>query len=212
MGYTPDQGFYLINGEDLVNPATDINYNMSRCDEKLKPLVEYYVTDVPDITASAIPKDVGYKFYKQYSNSTWVWSANPVGTTPSMRQEPNGAVPGWLSTDITFASGWSSDSTEVVQYSTASNFVQLRGKLVYNTTIPSNTLLSNILTLPVSMRPNTDRSWIISGGQGVDDFQMFRAVIGSASGALSVYKYGNGPIDPSHNYISLDTVVFYQNV
>ena len=194
--YTPTQDFYLINGDELVNVENDLNYNLKRADDRMKPLIQYYVcnNDVSNITTDPdIPKDVGFKFYKPWSNSVWVWATAQGDTNPSMLQDLNSRVETWVTTGITFETGWvNGTGSDAVGYMTSNGWAYWRGNIKYTPgIIPSNTVM-DICSIPAGMVPNVDRFFFISGGPGVDDWQLFRVMVAGTPTTpkkLQIFKY-----------------------
>src|SRR5688500_13363692 len=98
---SPNQKFWLIGQNDLVNVEQDLNYNLDRVDYRMRTLVEYMKTDVGSITDSSLVKEPGMKWYKTATNAIWYCHE---GT--GIVQDPNAAVDSWA-TDVTFESGFS---------------------------------------------------------------------------------------------------------
>lgn len=212
--YSPKQGFYLINGNELVNVDTDINFNMLRADARIKPLIQHQMLppDVNSITASTYPKDIGFKWWKRWSNSIWTWSAPTPGGTPVARQDNNNTVEFWTTTGISFMSGWSNydSSPNPVGYNIRDGIVNWRGRIKYNAEIPANTPI-DVFTLPTATIPNTERFFMVSGGNSSTNFQMFKVTVTGASTSpktLQIIKYGGNASTTNDRYFNLNAIQY----
>lgn len=211
--YSPNQGFYIIDGDELVNVETDVNFNMERADAIVKPLIQHQMLppDVSSITSSDYPKGLGYKWWKRWSNSIYTWSAPTPGGTPVARQDGNSTVEFWTSITA-FSTGWSNydSNPNPVQYHLSNGIVRLRGRAKYNAEIPANTPI-DVLTLPTEIIPNTERFFLVSGGNSAASFQMFRVTITGASTSpktLQIVKYGGNATTTNDRYLNLNAIMY----
>lgn len=206
---SPNQKFWLIGQNDLVNVEQDLNYNLERVDYRMRTLVEYMKTDVASITAtSSMVKEPGMKWYKTFSNSIWYCHDNT-----GIYQDPNAQVDTW-NTDITFESGFSSldTSTNRIGYSIFGGLVRLRGKLI-RTGLAAFTknIATDVFTLPASARPDESRYFFVHMGEGLTQFQVARIFIpSSSSGDLrcECMIYGQDGQVSGNNYISLNDIYY----
>jgi len=208
--YTPNQKFYLIDGSELINVDQDLNYNLSRAETHARPLIEYQMTDEPTIGGSTLPKDVGFKWYKEYTNSIWHYRDDG-----GIYQDVNAWVDPW-NADITFYNGYSSMNLNAdrIAYSSFNGFVHLRGKLVLNggaDNLPANTT-TKFMTIPDSLLPIDARYFTIWGGNASGgDFQCARVYIpaqGAADKRLEFCKYGGVATQATEKYLSLNDVYY----
>jgi hypothetical protein len=205
--YTPTQRFYLPDGDELVNVEQDLNYNWDRADERVKALVEMQRTDEASISVSSIPKDVGYKWFKTYTNSWYFLSA--ASTTAIT--DVNSVVTNWDVAGITFEAGYGSVNLEEsrIAYAIQDGFVHLRGRLCLNgtaTDLPLNTTV-NFMTLPTSAMPARNKYFTVYGGNAGADFQCARLFIpesGAADPRLEFCRYGGVASSAQERYISLN--------
>ncbi|MFE1145205.1 hypothetical protein [Streptomyces rochei] len=208
--YTNPQQFYLIDGEELVNVDQDLNYNLARADERVRPLVEYQVTDEASISASTLPKETGFKWYKRNTNSIWVFRDDGF-----IYQDPNAWVDAW-ETSISFYNSYSSMNLgdDRIAYSAFNGFVHLRGKLVLNggaTDLPANTSVK-FMEIPEQYLPIDARYATVYGGNASGgDFQMARIYIpprAAADKRLEFCKYGGVATQETEKYLSLNDVFY----
>lgn len=212
--YTNNQKFYLIDPTELVNVDSDVNYNLLRADERVKALVEYQGTDVPSIVGSTVPKEIGYKWYKRYSNSVYVHTTfNGVTAT---YQDVNSVVDTWSTAGISFEPGYGSGSglTDRIGYKVSNNIVTWRGFVVLNnqaTELPAN-LTTDFMTIPTSLQPIRNKYCTVTGGNSTaGSFQLFRVLfpaLGSADSRLEFIKYGGNSSSSSERYISLNEISY----
>jgi hypothetical protein len=211
--YTDPQNFYLINSDELVNVDQDLNYNLQRADDRVRPLVEYVVTDEPSISASSLPKDTGFKWWKTYTGAIFNYLDG------SVRQDVNCSVDEWSVTGLTFETGYGSVDQDVnrIAYSvTVDGFVRFRGRLHLTSggELPANTTV-NFLTLPSSILPVRQKYFTIYGGNAAaSDFQCFRIFVpqqGSGDDRMEYIKYGGNSASASDRYFSLNDVFYSIN-
>lgn len=207
--YSPNQDFWLIGENDLVNVDQDINYNLSRVDYRERTLVEYMKTDVASISATpSMVKEPGMKWYKTFSNSIWYCHDNT-----GIYQDPNAQVDSW-NTDITFEAGFTSldSNTNRIGYSIFGGQVRLRGKLIRTglAAFTKNTA-TDVFTLPVAAHPDESRYFFVHMGEGLTQFQVARVFIpGKLSADLrcEVIVYGQDGAPSSNNFISLNDIYY----
>lgn len=203
--YTDTQKFYLINGEELVNVDQDINYNFDRADQRIKPLVEYQVTDVPNLSVATVAKETGFKWYKTFTNSVWNYRNGVLG------QDVNSRISEWSISGILFQSGYGSANLEEgrIAWSINDGFATLRGRLVLNggtIDLPRNTT-TKFMTLPDVALPVKARYVTVYGGNAGTDFQMARIYIPARTSSdknLEFCKYGGVSTVNTEKYISLN--------
>jgi hypothetical protein len=208
--YTENQKFYLIDGEELVNVEQDINYNLARADERVRPLVEYQITDEPQISSSSLPKDTGFKWYKTYTNAIYSYQANG-----GIAQDVNASVDTWSVSGISFETGYGSADQGVdrIAYSVYNNFVRFRGRLVLNggtSDLPAN-VITDFMTVPNSILPTRNKYITCYGGNAGTDFQMFRIFIPNKTlpdGRIEFMKYGGNGSASTERYLSLNDVFY----
>lgn len=210
MGYyTDNQKYYIIDGTELVN-VEDLNYNLQRVDDRLKPLVEYQETDVNSIYDSSLPKSTGFKWWKKTTNSIWSWYNDGV------QQDTNSRVDSWLVDGIVFEPGYGSMNLydDRVAYTKTDNFVRLRGKLVLNnqsSEFPSNTAV-DFMTIPTEYMPPLAQYFFVYGGNGSGNVQCFRIYVpakDSGDKRLEYCKYGAAnSTNSGERYISLNDVTY----
>lgn len=211
--YTSKQRFYLIDGDELVNVGNDLNYNIKRADERVCPLLGYQYTDVPSVAASDLPKDIGFKWYKTYTNAIWNYHRKSE-TSIGVWQDPNSRVDSWESTGISFESGYSSTNLEEsrVSYSIFNGWVRWRGRVTLdsgNTDFPTNTTVG-FLVPPSNVRPSRAKYFFVHGGNSTGDFQVFRIYIPARSASnprMEYVKYG-GTSTAGERYISLNDIYY----
>lgn len=207
--YSPNQDFWLIGENDLVNVEQDLNYNLNRVDYRERTLVEYMKTDVASISATAsMVKEPGMKWYKTFSNSIWYCHDNT-----GIYQDPNAAVDSW-STDVTFEAGFSSldSSSNRIGYSIHGGLVRLRGKLIRTGFAAfTKNASTDVFTLPVAARPDESRYFHIHGGSGLTQFQSARLFIPAAGNAdvrCEILVYGQDGAPSDNNFLSLNDVYY----
>jgi hypothetical protein len=202
--YTATQGFYKPNpvGE-LVDVEQHLNFNLRRIDERVKPLLEYQITNETSITSSSLPKDTGFKWYKPYSNSLWTWRADGL-----IQQDVNSFVDNWTDATTFLNSYTSYDTTKRLSYSVFNGFVRWRGKvkLSNDAALPTNTTTA-FLTPPSATVPTKARYFTVWGGNATSDFQSFRIFIPS-TGNMEFIKYGGNGATSSENYFCMDDVFY----
>lgn len=206
--YTESQRFYKSDPSEIINVDQDLNYNLRRADVRVRALVEYQKTDVPSISAASISKDIGFKWYKTYTNSIWVYRNDR-----EIWQDPNAIVEEWFTSGITWESGYGPASGDInnVAYSIFNNMVRLRGRVALNSgqsQFPLNTN-TNFMTLPTSARPLVQKYFTLYGGNGTSDFQCFRLFIPQSSASdqrLEFCKYGGASENADENYLDLNDV------
>jgi len=212
--YSVPQNFYLIDGSELVNVDQDLNYNLQRADDRVRPLIEYVVTDEPSISASSLPKDTGFKWYKTYTGAIWNYRDGGVF------QDTNAQVDTWSVSGLTFETGYGSADQELarIAYSTSTGgFVRFRGRLVLNGTaseLPVNTTV-NFMTVPSSILPVRQKYFTCYGGNAASgDFQCFRIFVpqqGSGDDRIEFIKYGGNASSAAERYLSLNDVFYSLN-
>jgi hypothetical protein len=213
-GYTDNQKFYLIGGSELVSVENNLNYNLRRADERVKALVEYQITDVPSITNSGASVDVGYKWYKQYTNALYNYRLDRISGAPGFWQDANAQVDSWTSSVGPFEPNYGSQDLgdNRIGYSIFNGFVRWRGRLSLTSggELPANTLI-NFLTPPTETRPERDRHFFVCGGDSATNFQTFYVLVpaaGSANLRMRFVKYGGNAKDSSNRYISLNSIQY----
>lgn len=208
--YTTNQKYYKPDGDEFVNVEQDLNYNLRRADQRIKPLVEYAITDVPSITSASIPKDTGFKWWKSYTNSVWAQRSDGI-----IYQDPNAQIDIWSNVGFTWEPGYGPANNDIdnVAATFYNNFARLRGRVVLNggsSDIPAN-VVTNFMTLPAHLRPATQKYFTIYGGNATSgDFQIFRLFIpqsGAADPRCEFVKYG-GASSGIERYISLNDVYY----
>lgn len=209
--YTDKQKFYLIEGSELVNADQDLNYNLARADTRVKPLVEYQITDESSITNSNLPKDVGFKWYKTYTNAIWVQHKDGL-----VYQDTNTWVDTWSLNGIVFYNNYGSMNLEAdrIAYSAFNGFVHLRGKLCLNGTasdLPANVNIK-FMEIPSEYLPPVARYFTVYGGNASgSDFQCARIFIPAQSASdhrLEFCKYGGNSSVATERYLSLNDVFY----
>lgn len=208
--YSPNQNFYLTDPDELVNVEQDLNYNMRLADARVRPLVEYQWTDEPVIGQSDLPKDTGFKWYKSYTNSVWVYRED-TGVT----QDTNSQIDTW-STGLTWAAGYgpANNNVDNVAITMQNGMVRLRGQVVLNggaSDLPLN-VSTNVFEIPVQFKP-VDPCYITlyGGNASSGDFQTFRFFVpGAAAGSqfCQFIKYGGTGSSASERFLSLNGVYF----
>lgn len=209
--YTSKQKFYLIDGSELVNVDQDLNYNLARADARIKPLVEYQVTDEPSITTSSLPKETGFKWYKTYTNSIWAQREDGL-----VYQDTNAWVDGWSTSDITFYNNYGSMNLDAdrVAYTAFNGFVRFRGKLVLNgggTDLPANTT-TKFMEIPSQwLHPTKARYLMVYGGNSSTDFQCARIYVPPQTATdkrIEFCKYGGSATGNIEKYLGLNDVFY----
>lgn len=207
--YSPNQKFWLIGENDLVNVEQDLNYNLNRVDYRMRTLVEYMKTDVASISATpSMVKEPGMKWYKTFSNSIWYCHDNT-----GIYQDPNAQVDTW-NTNVTFEAGFSSldTSTNRIGYSVFGGLVRLRGKLIRTgmAAFVKNTA-TNVFTLPAAAKPDEARYFHVHMGSGLTQFQCARFFIPAAASGdqrCEVLVYGQDGAPSDNNFVSLNDVYY----
>lgn len=216
-GSTPHLGFNTLEDTDLVEVEPDINYNFRRADSWIKPLIEYQMTDEESITGSDLPREIGFKYYKWYSNS--LWSARSSGAT-TVYQDPNTTVSTWSTSFGSFVSGYSSqDELEnKVAVNVFNGWVTWRGRVVLNggsSVLPSH-VVSNFITLNSDLIPTRARYFTVGAGDAAAaaDPQVFRVFIPPASSSdkrMEFIKYGGAAATVADRYVCLNTIRYPLN-
>lgn len=211
--YTDPQNFYLIDGSELVSVEQDLNYNLKRADDRVRPLVEYLVTDEPTITTSSLPKDTGFKWYKTYTGAIYHYRGG-------IFQDINASIDTWSVSGLSFESGYGSldqEENRIAFSLTPDGFVRWRGRLVLDnqaSELPLNTTI-NFLTPPASVLPVRARYFTLYGGNASGtDFQCFRLFVpqaGAADTRLEFVKYGSTASSSGERYLSLNDVYYALN-
>lgn len=205
--YTSSQDFYLIDSSELVNVETDLNYNLRRADERVRPLVEWQWTDVDNITSSNLTKDEGFKWYKARSNSVFYYRSGTVV------QDTNSRVDSWSSTGIVYETGyedWDQGSGKFM-YCTGDNWVRWRGRIQATglVELPITTTV-NFVTVPTSILPLTSKYFFVHGGNS-GSYQAARIFVPSSSDAdkrIEFIKYGNVSNNVTERYLSLNDIYY----
>jgi hypothetical protein len=207
--YSPNQRFWLIGENDLVNVEQDLNYNLNRVDYRMRTLVEYMKTDVASVSDSSLVKEVGMKWYKTATNAVWYCHAG----LNLISQDPNAAVDTWR-TDITFEAGYGSvdSSTNRIGCCIANGMVRLRGKLKLNNfdSLPKN-VSTDFMTLPVDAHPTKSRYFFVHGGEGLTQFQTARIFIPAATNPdlrCEFIVYGQAGAPSSNNFLNLNDAYY----
>lgn len=205
--YTDNFELYLTDDTDLVDVDSDVNYNLERLDAVLKPLIQYQLTDVPVITTSDLPKEVGYKFYKWHSNSVWF-----CATAGAPVQDGNAQVDSWNTGFGSFASGYSNydESTNRIAYSSHNGWISWRGKLARSgrAAFVDDDIIFPI-TLSPSVLPNSPKYFMCAGGFTTAAPQIFRVYIPSSDAAdkrMKVIKYRGIASDSDERYLCLNQI------
>ena len=206
--YTANQRFYQINPTELVDVNQDLNYNLRRADQRVKPLVEYQWTDVESVSQSDVPKDTGFRWYKTYTNSIWNWQDNDI------YQDGNGQIAVWQVSGITFESGYGSrdDTIFRIAYAIHDNHCTWRGELAKldGSDLPAN-VSTDVFTPPDSTLPLTSKYITVYGGNATGDFQCGRIFIpaaGSADKRIEFCKYGGNGNSSTEKYLSFNDVAY----
>lgn len=205
--YTTTQQFYKPDTTELVDVEQQINYNLRRIDERVRPLIEYQMTDVTSISASDLPKDTGFKWWKSYSNSIWHYRDGGIF------QDANAANSTWSTIGLTLINSYSSyDNNFQVSYSSHNGMVRWRGKVSLSNlgNLPTNTA-TKFLTPPTGFSPAKERYFTVYGGNSTGDFQCFRIRIPDSSAgdkSFEFIKYGGNGSSSAENYFSLHDVVY----
>lgn len=209
-GSTAHMGFNRIDDTDLVEVERDINYNFKRADTYIKPLIEYQLTDVSSIANSDIPKDVGFKYYKWFTNS--IWSVRVAGSNV-IYQDINSQVSTWTTQFGTFEPGYGSLDliSNRIAVSVFNGWVTWRGKLALNaggSVLPAYSVI-NFLTVNADLLPTRARYFTVGGGKATGEQQVGRIFIpnvGSADHRMEFTKYGGAPATVADRYLSLNTI------
>lgn len=206
--YTDNQNFYLIDPSELVSVENDLNYNLRKADERIRPLVEYQVTDEPSIGASTLPKDTGFKWWKSYTGAIWNYRAG------LFFQDPNAQVDAWSVSSLAFEAGYGSvnQEGERIAYSIVNGFVRWRGQLhlTSGAELPANTVV-DFLTPPDAALPDKSRYFFVWGGNATGDFQCFRIFIPAVTSGdkrMEYIKYGGSATNEDNRYISLNDIYY----
>lgn len=207
--YTPTQRFYTIDPSELVDVEQHLNYNFRRGDQRIRPLVEYQYTTIDAITASDLPKDVGFKWFKRSTNSIWNYQDG------ALQQDPNSLTNTWSDTGYSFAANYSSlNSLEAkVGWTVYNGYVRWRGRVHFNAgaAMPANTV-TKFLVPPASIRPVRAKYFTVYGGNVTGDFQCFRIYIPDSAAPDSSFeyvKYGGNGSSSAENYISLHDIRYH---
>jgi hypothetical protein len=207
--YTNPQNFYLIDEDELVNVDNDLNYNLQRADDRVRPLVEYVITAEPSISASTLPKDTGFKWYKSYTNAIWNYRDGAVW------QDTNSQVDSWSTSGLTFETGYDSANQEEsrIAYSIFNGFVRWRGRLVLTSggELPANTVV-DFMTPPDAALPSKSRYFFVHGGNAASSsfqtFRIFIPAVGNADKRMEYIKYGGSSSSSDQRYISLNDLYY----
>lgn len=205
--YTDTQKFYLINPTEFVNVEQDLNYNLRLADLRVRALVNYTKTDVQSISASDIVKDVGFKWWKRYSNSLWVYSSGNI------RQDVNSVVPTWNTTGFSFEAGYGSinlekDRTGWVKDSMG--FVRWRGKigLSNGNALPANTTVRLMTVTDLTMLPSRGKYFFVGGGDDTasQTARIFITANNSGDPRIEYFKMGGNGSSAGERYLSLNEI------
>jgi hypothetical protein len=206
--YTDGQRFYLIDSSELVSVDKDLNYNLQRADDRVRPLVEYVYTDEPSVTTSnSLVKGIGFKWYKTYNNSV-VYSFDGTGAY----EDGANSIAKWEVTGMSFETGYTSYDQDIrrVAYSEEDGWVRLRGSVIRDAFAELPLLVNTkFLTLPTSILPERSKYFFIHGGEATGNFQTFRIGIPSATAAdkrLEFIKYGANASNSGERFFSLNDI------
>lgn len=205
--YTDTQRFYLIDPSELVYVEQDLNYNLQKADDIVRPLVEYgYHPDI-SLTDSDLPRGTGYKYYKAYTNSVYAYRDG------TFFQDPNAKIDPWVTTGITYEAGYQDMNTGVdrVAYCIGTDgWITFRGRVIATGSAELPLLTAtNFLNVPTSILPNHPKYFYVHGGNSTGNFQTFRVFIPAATDAvkkLQFVKYGDNASSAGERYISLNDI------
>lgn len=204
--YTSNQNFYLIGTSDFIDVDTDLNYNWDRADERIRGLVEYQRTDAASISVANLPREVGYKFYKTYTNSLW----NCQASDGSIYQDPNAQVDSWSNSGISYSTGYTSDTATdgAVSYSSFNGWVHLRGRILHNSGAAFPTYTgTQFMTLPASVTPTGTRDICVSGGDDPTNYQYFQIAIDTTGKCWFTLMGATTPV-ANQNFLPLNEIMF----
>jgi hypothetical protein len=203
--YTPTQGFYLIDGTELVDVDRDLNLNLQRADQRVQNLISYMKTDVPTISTSTLPKEYGFKWYKYKRGAVWMYY-NPDGPGNEVSFPTWANPPTFSASGITFPTNWSSDignktvqCTDGLNSNVTTGTVRWRGNIKFSGTITPGTPYT-VMNLPARAIPYADTNIQVTA-EGNASPQFFRLLF-KTTGTLEIVKYGatvSGPTIPLNN-------------
>lgn len=181
--YSPTQKLYKVDGNEIVDVESNLNYNWTLLDDRIKKLIDWFPTDVSQITGN-IPFENGFKFLKRETNTHWyAWDG-------LLYQDFAAFVP--VQTLVTPAAGWeNADNTKRLMVARTFDKVYLRGKvrLSSGAELPIKTL-TTIATLPLDFRPTTVRHYLQPGGNSPSGQPCISLIVINTTGTIQFIKYG----------------------
>jgi len=210
--YTNTQKLYKVAPDEIVEVESNLNYNWTRLDRRVKNLVEWNIDEDASLIQT-YPQENGFKYFKRYSNSLWYSWANATTGVQEFFQDAGSNVGNWtLMPDLT--SPWTNVIDHKLMYRlTSAGTVQLRGRLRYGayTEIPLNTTF-DLGTLPTSIRPtsSTGRYFFKNNGDGDDiAFSQCRLLFGS-NGGFQVVRYNGvqSTVPVTERYIDFNGIEY----
>lgn len=178
-------------------------------------MVEWQYTDVPMISG-VLPRDKGYKWFKNSTNSLWVCVDPNSGSI--QQASDNGDTDPWSTQLITgFSGGYRSHPTipeaELgYRLEPAEGSVTWRGLMVLNASmdqIPLNTNIT-VMTIGAGIRPSVTKYFIVHMGASTAGYSIVRVQFGT-DGTVLINRMGVNMADPTERYISFNDIQYSRN-
>lgn len=210
--YTSTQGFYKPDPTEFVDVESQWNYNVRRSDERVRAIVEWQFADVP-IIADAFPRDVGYKFYKNSTNTCYIVKDSSLDLS---QHSSNGDTDSWSNSGITFLGTFASYDTNTLQISyrkePTDGYVTWRGSLQANNfeNIVRNSNL-DVMTLDASLRPARSKYFHVYMGNDSTGYAIARILFNS-TGTVQINRMGVASQSlVSERYINFNDISYPTN-
>lgn len=181
--YTVTQKLYKPTATDVVNVETDLNYNWSRLDGRIKRLIDWYPSNNAQLTGNESFEN-GFKYFKRETNSHWyVWDN-------AVMQDIGAYVPQWVT--ITPAAGWQNVPGCRLMFANVAGKVFMRGKIRQSSggELPIKTLTTVATGIPALAIPTTVRHYLMPGGNAPVGQPAATLMVINTSGTIQFIKYG----------------------
>lgn len=210
--YTPTQRFYKADPTEFVNVESQVNYNIRRADERVRSIVEWQYADTLAV-ADDFPKDIGYKFYNNATNTLFVVRDSSLVLS---QHSANGDTDPWSTVGITYLNLWADADPDTLRLSyrkePSDGVVTWRGSMQSNNfeNIAPNSNIDAI-SLDASIRPARSKYFTIHMGPDSSGYSIARILFNS-TGTVQINRMGvNNQTNSADRYYSFHDISYPTN-
>lgn len=209
--YTSTFKFYKPEGEEFIDPETQLNRNWDIADKLVRRAFEYEYTISPNPpTTDTMSRS---RFYKAYSGAVVVWMREFGGYYD---QDRGAFVSNWISAKSWLGSGWTDHPdfplfVRVIRTAPGGKTeIEWNGCFAMDgSLIPVNTNFVVVPTgsIPLDYRPSVPKYFEVSAGNTASQYSIARVYF-STDGRIECKRYGTDPISSGENRIELTGIKY----